>query len=197
MRCFFSSINDRYGMFVALPVSLIFLPSPLAWAAGKGHAAHEHGVAVLNIVAEGNTVVLQLETPSESIYGFEHEAKKPAEIKKRDEAVEKLKTSADKMFLLDPALACKVVTVDVKPFVTEAKVPQPQEKKPHKHHKEGTHSEVHATFKFECGKPVAGSLLKFAARSQFKSLRTLKVQVLSDDKQSGNTITNDKGTVQL
>jgi hypothetical protein len=90
-----------------------------------------------------------------------------------------------------------VSSSEIKPFVSEEKAAEKESKKGHKHHKEGTHSEVHATFKFECSKPVAGSTLQFAARTHFKSLRTLKVQVLSGEKQSGTTIKNDKGTVQL
>lgn len=170
--------------------------STVAFAGGKGHAAHQHGVAAVNIVGEGTTLTVQLEAPSESIYGFEHEAKKAADVRKRDSAIEKLKTSAEKMFVLEPGLGCKMSGSDIKPFVTEAKENEkPQSKKDE--HKEGTHSEVHATFKFECTKPVAGSKLAFAAKKYFKSLSTLKVQVLSGEKQDGTTIKNDKGTVNL
>ncbi|NBO39323.1 DUF2796 domain-containing protein [bacterium] len=198
----FASGASAYAFVLTL--ALPSLHSHSAFAGGKGHAAHEHGVAAVNVVGEGNSVTIQLEVPSESIYGFEHEAKKPADIKKRDEAVEKLKVNADKIFVLDPSLGCKISSADIKPFVLEAEEPEKESKKEHKkehknheNHKQGTHSEVHASFKFECSKAVAGSSLKFAARGFFKSLRTLKVQVLSGEKQSGATIKDDKGTVQL
>lgn len=177
--------------------SAAFMSPLAAQAGGKGHAAHEHGVATLNVIAEGTSVTVQLETPAESIYGFEHEAKKPAEVKKRDDAVNKLRNNAEKMFLLDTSLGCKVVNAEVKPFVVEGNDSGSKASNEPKNKKKGTHSEVHATFKFECSKPVAGSALKFAARSQFKALSTLKVQVLSGDKQSGGTIKNDAGTVEL
>lgn len=181
----------------SLLTTLVIASHPtVALAGGKGHKAHEHGTASVNIVGEANTVTIQLESPSEAIYGFEHEAKKPADIKKRDEAVEKLKANADKMFILDTSLACKLIEATVNPFVTEAQ--EAKEDKKHKHnHKKGTHSEVHATFKFECGKPVAGSEVKFAAKAQFKSLRKLKVQTLSGETQSGSTIVNDAGSAKL
>lgn len=100
------------------------------------------------------------------------------------------------MFVLEPGLGCKMSGSDIKPFVTEAKENDKKLSKKDEH-KEGTHSEVHATFKFECTKPVAGSKLAFAAKKYFKSLSTLKVQVLSGEKQDGTTIKNDKGTVNL
>lgn len=181
---------------LAIALATISCMPTFAQAGGKGHSAHEHGVATANIVAEGNTVTVQLQSPSDSIYGFEHEAKTAADIKKRDDAVEKLKSNADKIFLLDAALGCKIVSSEVKAFVSDDDNAQ-KEKTSGKKHKAGTHSEVHATFKFECAKAVAGSAMQFAARSQFKSLRTLKVQVLSGDKQGGVTIKNDKGTAQL
>ena len=183
-------------VFRTFSVASVLLIAPAAVAGGKGHAAHQHGVAAVNIVGEGSTLTVQLEAPSESIYGFEHEAKKAADIKKRDSAIEKLKTSAEKMFVLEPGLGCKMSGSDIKPFVTEAKENEKKQSKKDEH-KEGTHSEVHATFKFECTKPVAGSKLAFAAKKYFKSLSTLKVQVLSGEKQDGTTIKNDKGTVNL
>ncbi|NBX16709.1 MAG: DUF2796 domain-containing protein [Proteobacteria bacterium] len=188
---FFSNNIVLFALTICLFPQIVL--HNFAAAGGKGHSAHQHGVAKVNVVAEGNNLTIQLEAPSESIYGFEHEAKKPADIKKRDDAVTKLKSNADKMFLTDPALGCKLTTSDVKPFVTEEK----HEEKSDKKHKAGTHSEVHAVFKFECTKPPAGSILKFAARSQFKSLQTLIVQLLSGDKQGGSTIKNDKGIIQL
>jgi hypothetical protein len=183
-------------VFRTFSIASVLLLAPAALAGGKGHAAHQHGVAVVNIVGEGSTLTVQLEAPSDSIYGFEHEAKKAADIKKRDSAIEKLKTSAEKMFVLEPGLGCKMSGSDIKPFVTEAKENDKKLSKKDEH-KEGTHSEVHATFKFECTKPVAGSKLEFAAKKYFKSLSTLKVQVLSGEKQDGTTIKNDKGTVNL
>ena len=183
-------------VFRTFSVASVLLIAPAAVAGGKGHAAHQHGVAAVNIVGEGSTLTVQLEAPSESIYGFEHEAKKATDIKKRDSAIEKLKTSAEKMFVLEPGLGCKMSGSDIKPFVTEAKENDKKLSKKDEH-KEGTHSEVHATFKFECTKPVAGSKLAFAAKKYFKSLSTLKVQVLSGEKQDGTTIKNDKGTVNL
>lgn len=199
-----SVIQKNQNKFVSLTsvsatVISLFLSSTV-YAGGKGHAAHEHGVAAVNVVGEGNSVTVQLQAPSESIYGFEHEAKNESDIKKRDAAIEKLKANASSIFVLDAALGCKISSTDIKPFVTDNKEKnedKSKNQKEHNHHKEGTHSEVHATIKFDCSKPVAGSKLGFAARKHFKSLRTLKIQVLSGEKQEGATIKNDKGTVGL
>ncbi|MEY2988790.1 MAG: hypothetical protein RJB13_2311 [Pseudomonadota bacterium] len=185
---------------------------PLAALAKKKHyGAHQHGVAQVNIVADGRSVTIQLETPADSIYGFEHEAIKPADIEKRDSAILRLKEKSHEIFVLDSALNCKLNSSEIKPFVTnkddastqantkKTSMKSEHQKKHahHHHHKKGTHAEVHATFQFECEKPVSGSTLSFSATSHFKALRTLKVQVLSGEKQSGLTVKNDKGSVSL
>ncbi|MBM3382740.1 MAG: DUF2796 domain-containing protein [Betaproteobacteria bacterium] len=197
MRTNLKNLQPYSSSFTLSAALCAILVSPAAFA-GKGHGAHEHGVAAVNVVGEGNAVTVQLQAPSDSIYGFEHEAKKDADIKKRDAAIEKLKSHADKIFVLDASLGCKLASSDIKPFVTDGNEKKDENAAGAKSkHKEGTHSEVHATFKFECSKPVAGSKLGFAARKHFKSLRTLKIQVLSGEKQDGATIKNDKGTVGL
>ena len=68
-NCFASRVS-AYAFALALAVPVLY--SCIALAAGKGHAAHEHGVAIVNIVGEGNSATIQLESPSDSIYGFEH-----------------------------------------------------------------------------------------------------------------------------
>jgi hypothetical protein len=167
-----------------------------AQAGGRGHAAHEHGVAEVNIVAEGKTVTVQLEAPSESIYGFEYEAKSAADIKKRDNAVERLRNNAETLFVFDTSLGCKISGTEVKPFVSDS-LETKGSKKGSQKTASGTHGEVQATFTFQCAKAVAGSTLRFALRSQFASLRTLKVQVLSGENQSGVTLKEENGKVQL
>lgn len=184
------------------------LLSHTAHAKQKRYGSHQHGVATVNVVAEGKSVTIQLETPADSIYGFEHEAKNKKDIEKRDTAVAKLKSSAQDMFILDASLKCTLSSATVEPFVTgehssheKAEHTQVSNKHPHKekhhHKKKGTHAEVHATFQFGCEKPVSGTSMSFAAQKHFPSLRTLKVQVLSGDKQSGLTVKKDQGTVSL
>ncbi len=43
--------------------------------------AHQHGKGILNIVLEGNTLLMELEAPGADIIGFEHTAKTATEKK--------------------------------------------------------------------------------------------------------------------
>ena len=43
--------------------------------AQKSRKAHKHGHAKLNLIVEGSTLTAQFESPTEALYGFEHDAK--------------------------------------------------------------------------------------------------------------------------
>jgi len=60
------------------------LPLVIALAATQAQAeldAHEHGVGVLNIAADGNTVEMELIAPGADIVGFEYEASSEEELR--------------------------------------------------------------------------------------------------------------------
>lgn len=263
--------------------SIIFtvVLSSNVFAEQKRYDAHQHGAASVNVVAEGKSVTVQLKTPANSIYGFEHKAKTKTDFERRDTAIAKLKSSAPGMFILDANLNCTLSSADVEPFVTDehrshakfasqrqgnskasmngvkggkkgelgkltldalsedigktldAHYPRRNKirrgassvvlggggesksinvggiawhthvndkrshKEKHNQKKKGTHAEVHATFKFACEKPVSGTSMSFGVQKHFQSVRTLKVQVLSGDKQSGLTVEKDQGSVSL
>ena len=47
--------------------------------AGDKHAAHSHGVGNLELVVQGGTVKASFEIPMESLLGFEHLPRSPAQ----------------------------------------------------------------------------------------------------------------------
>jgi hypothetical protein len=169
--------------------------------AHKGHGAHEHGKAKLSLVVEGTKVTAQFESPSEGIYGFEHEAKSDADKKKRDAGLEKLKTQFDKMVIFESSLGCKFENTKMnvvsdaeesKASATEHKSIESNESK-----ESGTHSETRAEFVANCTKAPAGSKVTFAFRKQFKGIRSVDVQLLAGEKQTGLVVKNDKGELSL
>ena len=173
---------------------ILLFPSFSAMAQkGKNHAAHEHGAAEVNIVVDGQKATIQIHTPAESIYGFEHEAKTEADKKKRDKAIEVLKSQIDKIVLFDSKLGCKFSPTKIDPFVTEASENQPKSAQK----KEAEHSAVEAEFAVECSAPLAGTKVKFGLTKIFSRIKNAKVTVLSGEKQSGATIKKDIGTIDL
>jgi len=160
-----------------LLVSLVSLAMP---AFAKTHHKHNHEEAELGIAVQGNTATVEFKSPASTIYGFEHVAKTPSHIKKRDDGVKKLETKISEILKFDSKLNCKITTQKVDPFVAEGH----------------DHGEVHATFNVACEKPLAGSKLNFGATKVFPKMERLDVKVVGD-KPTGAEIKKDKGSVDL
>lgn len=185
----------RRSAFVTSIISAL-MTCPAAFAAPKDkhktHKAHEHGHAKLNLVVEGSKLTAQLEAPSESIYGFEYEPKSDKEKKQRESGGEKLKSNFDRMLVLDKSLACSFQNTKLDLHASE----KDESDEGHKGGKKASdHSETHAEFVATCQKPLAGTKASFAFGKVFPRIKEIKIQVISDTKQSGADIDNDKGEV--
>ena len=55
------------------------LVAPVARAQAAPQQAHVHGAAKIGVVVQGDTVSITLESPLESLIGFEHRPKTPAQ----------------------------------------------------------------------------------------------------------------------
>jgi Protein of unknown function (DUF2796) len=186
--------------WLALGVSLLMFSFDVGAAAEKRrHDAHVHGIAEINIAVEGAKATVEFRAPTESVMGFEHEAKSESDKKKRDAAVEQLRAKGGQMVVFDPKLGCKSSDMKTAIVETNGESTKAQSgKDAHKDQKKsGEHREVHGTFTVACDKPLAGSRVKFGVSKVFRDIQEIKVQVLGDSGQSGATIKRDKGDVEL
>lgn len=163
----------RFVLFCSLTISLC--------AQQRGHKAHEHGHAKLAIAFETTTGmptgVVELESPADSIIGFEYVAKTPADKAKQEKALATLKARFGEMVIL-PA-GCKM---------TPGKVEV---------HVEGQHSEVHAEFNVKCAGPIAGKSISFGFSKVFPKIEEVDVQLLAGTQQAQLEVEKDKGTLQI
>jgi Protein of unknown function (DUF2796) len=185
---------------LALMGLTLVMSSTIALAAEKRHSeAHVHGVAEINIAVEGSKADVEFRAPAENVVGFEHEAKSDSDKKKRDAALEQLRTKMNQMVVFDSKLRCK--SSEIKTAIVEEKEGQTKAQAGKDVHKEqkksGEHSEVRGTFSVACDKPLAGSRVRFGVSKVFREIQEIKVQVVSDSGQSGATIKKDQGDVRL
>lgn len=157
----------------------LFILAP-AWSQqSHGHKAHVHGAGSLDLAIEGKTVTALLESPAESLMGFEHAAKTPDEIKKRDVALARLKARFAEMVVFPATAQCSW-----KPVKAEV-------------HVHGSHADVEAEFTAECRGPLNRGEIRFGFRKVFSGLHELKVQLIGPGQQTGAVIKHDEGTVRL
>lgn len=200
-------------LLLALPFAL--LPLAIAHAAGHDHdhdhehaehgslGAHEHGVAQLNAVFEGNTLELELESPAMNLVGFEHAAKS---------AADKAKVAAAHSSLQQPLALFGLEAGDCK--VTKQALESPlfagsehahdehdnedHEHKEHAHdHADGEyHSDIHAHYQFDCQHPDALKQLNLDALfKQFPGTEKIQVQLIAPSGQQGVELTPAKATL--
>jgi hypothetical protein len=174
-----------------IPVALLLSFSGAAEAgthkhkSSKGGHAHEHGAAKLNIVVEGTKIAMEFESPSESVYGFEHEAKTAKEKLAVESAVKKLKENLAGAFVFDKKLACRLEATKIEPWVKE------------EGHGSGEHSEFRAEIVSSCAAAPTGTKMKIGLSKLFPKIHEVRVQVLNGEKQLGMEIEKDKGEISL
>ena len=149
----------------ALVVSLISL-SVLAHE-HREHGAHQHGAGKMGIAFDGKAGKIDFKIASESIFGFEHEAKSAADKKRKTEGLKLLETKMSEMVSFEKSLNC---------VITTEKIEVLQEKK-------SSHSDTAASYNVTCEKSPAGSELVFNFQSVFPKIRDLDVDVVVDNLQ--------------
>lgn len=191
---------------LALPFAL--LPLAAAQASDHEHAhdhdehgsldAHEHGVAQLNVVLDGQALELELESPAMNLVGFEHAA---------ENAADKAKVAAARSQLQDPqalfglgAGACSLSATELESrlFEDEQHEDEHEHEEHHDHDKDSEHSEIHAHYQLDCKKP--GELRQLNLSELFKrfpATTKIQVQLIGPNGQQGVELTPAKPSLSF
>ncbi|MBA1296244.1 DUF2796 domain-containing protein [Pseudomonas lurida] len=196
-------------LLLALPFALL----PLAVAqAHDDHdhehgslGAHEHGVARLNAVLDGQTLELELDSPAMNLVGFEHVASSAADKAKVAAAREQLENPVA-LFNLPKAAGCKVSSQELnsplfgdKPEADHDDDDDATDGKgaaAHEHHHD--HSEIHAHYQFTCATPTAlGNLDLTQVFKTFPATQKIQVQLIGPSGQQGVDATATAATLKF
>ncbi|MCO7056332.1 DUF2796 domain-containing protein [Pseudomonas juntendi] len=178
-------------LLLALPFALL----PLAVAhAHEDHdhdhdhahgtlGAHEHGVAKLNVVLEGNTLELELDSPAMNLVGFEHAASSDAD-KAKVAAVRQQLEQPLKLFGLASAAGCKEdqQALESPLFGDAAKADDDGDE----HEKGRMHSDINAHYQLTCATPEKLTQLDLAPLYKaFPATQKINVQLIGPNGQKG------------
>ncbi|MDD1151869.1 DUF2796 domain-containing protein [Pseudomonas sp. TNT2022 ID357] len=194
-------------LLLALPFALL----PLAVAqAAQAHdhehehgslGAHEHGVARLNAVLDGQALELELESPAMNLVGFEHAPSTDADKAKVAAARTQLEQPLV-LFGLPKAAACTVAKQELESPLFGDKPDaddhddDDKDAAGHEHHHE--HSEIHAHYQFTCAKPDALKNLDLGqVFKTFPATQKIQVQLISPNGQQGVEATAKAATLKF
>ncbi|AYN14161.1 DUF2796 domain-containing protein [Pseudomonas monteilii] len=186
-------------LLLALPFALL----PLAVAhAHDDHdhdpahgtlGAHEHGVAKLNAVLDGNTLELELDSPAMNLVGFEHAANSDAD-KAKVAAVRQQLEQPLKLFGLSAAAGCKEDQQELEsPLFGDApKADEDGDEHEHGHQ----HSDIGAHYQLTCANPDKLAQVDLAPLFKaFPATQKINVQLIGPNGQKGVEATPAKAAV--
>ncbi len=123
-------------------LGLLMIQPVVAEDQHRQHDAHVHGHAQLNLVVSGQTLQVELETPSNNLLGFEHQAKSEKDKKTLREALAVL-NDPSKWLRPAAAAACKLQDMDIESALLEADHHDEHEHEKHAKHDDHDHHDDH------------------------------------------------------
>ena len=145
-----------------------------AWAADKHeHAGHSHGQGQLELVVQGGAVKANFEIPMESLLGFEHLPKTPAQ-KKAMADLQAAVTQPDYVLGLPKTAACELKSVQAQSDMFLGK--------------KSTHSDLDLSIEFTCSQPAELKQIEFPIFKKHPRLKSLKVDMLTPKGQGATTV---------
>ncbi|MGJ7507850.1 DUF2796 domain-containing protein [Variovorax sp. GT1P44] len=152
---------------------------PFTASAQQVQRAHVHGQVKLDVVIEGPTVVIEMESPLDNFVGFERAPRTDAEKKTVDDAVAQLR-AADRLFQIDPTANCKLGPVTLRSAALGLG-------KPEANAAEG-HADLDGTFAFNCTNASAAKFIEIDLFNSFKGPRQIEAQIASPQGQFKRTL---------
>jgi hypothetical protein len=185
-------VRMRMGVqLVSLVVAAMF--------AGQGLAqgAHVHGQADLRLVKEGSTLLLEFESPLDSLAGFEHA---PATDAQREALIQagRLLHDAASLFVLPEAAGCVLQEVQMEMPYSEQLADHDHD---HDHghgdgHGDG-HRDVYAVYQFECATAAAATELRVGLFDAFSRIERIRVQTVSETGQGAVELNRDHAHISF
>jgi len=166
------------------------LAAPVAHAqvstAAPQHA-HVHGIARMGVVVQGGTVSITLESPLDSLIGFEHRPATPAQQAAADALRSRVQAGTG-LFSFDAGADCALVKAEAESaiFVPAAQAGAGEE-----------HADLDASFEFRCARPERLGRLDVGLFTAYPRLQRIAVEVVTDQGQFKRELNRSVRTVAL
>ncbi|MEJ8849124.1 DUF2796 domain-containing protein [Variovorax rhizosphaerae] len=146
--------------------------------AQPGHP-HVHGQVKLDVAIDVRAITIHVDSPLDSIVGFERAPRTDAERKTAQQALAQLR-AAGKLFTIDPAAGCTLSQVDLDaPTLGLGKAPPVQAP---------GHGDLEGNIVFECRSPVQARYVDVGLFDAFSAIRQIDVQIATPDGQYQRTL---------
>jgi hypothetical protein len=158
-------------------------------APARAGAAHEHGVARLDIGVEPGRITLDLDSPLDNLIGFEHAPRNEAEQDRVKAALGRLRAAAE-LFRIDAAAACQLGRAELQSPLLQLGPPAAAGAR------EG-HADLEAHFEFHCHAGARASFVEVGLFEAFPALRRIELQLVLPKGQMKATLLRPASRVAL
>lgn len=176
----------RFMGSAVMAVMLSLGVMPLAGAHEPG--AHVHGLATLEVVIDGATVQISLDSPLDNLLGFERVPRNEKERQSVKAMALKLH-QADSLFVFTPAAQCRLESTGLESAVLAPGLLAPAANSGKssdipKADSSDVHAELAATWHFQCAVPQALRGVDVRLFQQFSGLKRIDAAVVGPKGQS-------------
>ena len=169
--------------------------------------AHVHGEAELNIVFESRELLMELESPSFNLVGFEHEPKSLDQQKLVENTIESLKDFRQ-IASISPEADCKLIDASIsttmkglgdgrKEHHEDEHHEDEHHEDEHQHSAKEIHSEFSATYSLRCDKPENLKSIQLELFSTFELMEEIAVQMIIQGEQGFAELNPDSPNLKL
>lgn len=182
----FSSIPGSIELTLGL--SLATACSMVAVAETRQHGSHQHGSAILNVAIADQVLSVEYITPAANIVGFEHTPSTEDQKNAVHEVTKLLETG--KVLNIPDEAGCTLTHVEVE---HEAKSEEHAKEGSDEHEEheedEGTHSEFHVRYEYQCENMVAVAHIDVELFKYFPATEKITTQIITPSGQKGVELT--------
>lgn len=161
--------------------------------------AHEHGVASLNLVVDGNQVSLELDSPAANLVGFEYQASTEADLATVARVKSELQ-QANGLFTLTAAAGCQLQQVELDSPLFAAHDHDEHEGHDHAdddHDGHAEHADIQGRFDYTCDAPEHLEALTLPLFNTYPAMQRIQVQAITASGQHGAALSADQPTLPL
>lgn len=155
-------------------------------------AAHVHGRIQLGVAQDGDQLVIDVDTPLDSLLGFEHAPKTTAQKKLAADWADRLRRGTD-LLRINPEARCTLSAADLdapvlglEPASGKDKTPASQE-----------HADLEGQWSFRCEQPSALRTIDLGFFDASPHARHIEVQWVKDGRQGQQTLKRPQSRVTL
>jgi len=169
--------------------------------ASEIHDSHTHGTANLTLAIDSGAIEVQFESPAINLLGFEHTPKTETQM----ETVNKTKSffAKPENVLSIQDVKCSSTSVDVDILGNAGEHLDEHKKREHEHHhkehqaKAQSHSEVSATYRFDCTDDQTPESITILIFKHFPSLEKIKVNWVTQTQQGEGIASSQSPNIEL